>query len=92
VDYSLQLQEGLQAVFGSRNGNPCFDYAKAHHDAAGDAEASRAMAPMSQAQLAAGVPPGEHALRSRPREIVRVPVMKSEPVQDPASASELHRR
>jgi hypothetical protein len=40
TDYSLQLQEGLQSVFGYDNGNPCFDLAKQHHDEAGDAEAT----------------------------------------------------
>jgi hypothetical protein len=40
VDYSLQLQEGFQSVFGYRNPNPCFDSAKQHHDEAGDSEAS----------------------------------------------------
>ncbi len=42
VDYSLQLQEGLQSVFGFQNANPCFDFAKQHHDTVGDAEASAA--------------------------------------------------
>lgn len=40
LDYSLQLQEGLQSVFGFQNANPCFDFAKQHHDAAGDAEST----------------------------------------------------
>jgi hypothetical protein len=44
LDYSLQLQEGLQSVFGYQNANPCFDFAKQHHDSVGDAEASNAMA------------------------------------------------
>lgn len=40
LDYSLQLQEGVQSVFGYNNGNPCFDFARQHHDAVGDAEAT----------------------------------------------------
>jgi hypothetical protein len=39
-DYSLQLQRGLQSVFGYQNPNPCSDSAKQHHDEAGDSEAT----------------------------------------------------
>jgi hypothetical protein len=91
VDYSLQLQEGLQSVFGFRNGNPCADWAKAQHDAAGDPESTQRAAPMAQADLAARVPPGEPALRMHPREITQVLVKQPEPALA-ASASELHRR
>jgi hypothetical protein len=43
LDYSLQLQEGLQSVFGFNNGNPCATLAQEHHRAE-DAAASSSKA------------------------------------------------
>lgn len=93
LDYSLQLQEGLQSVFGYQNGNPCFDFAKAHHDAAGDAEASRMMAArLSRAEFAAKVRAGDPMLRAQASRAERLNAAAPKGLQDTSADSELHQR
>ncbi|MGH8446864.1 MAG: hypothetical protein ACREVL_16450 [Solimonas sp.] len=48
TDYSLQLQEGLQSVYGFHNANPCAALAQQYHNQAGDGEAAMMKAMMAE--------------------------------------------
>jgi hypothetical protein len=86
TDYSLQLQEGLQAVFGFQNGNPCFDFAKQHHDAAGDGEAARKARMMARADARPML-----VLKTQPTAVQRVKPQKNIKLLSPDN-DDLHRR
>ena len=93
LDYSLQLKVALQSVFGFENKNACASFAKAHHDAAGDGEASvAAMRLKARTELLAKARAGEPLLRSRPQESSRLTVERPVQPSSDAQADSLQRR
>lgn len=82
LDYSLQLQVGLQSVFGYENENPCFNFAKQHHDSLDEPTIFTAMAQRTD------TPP----MRVQPAQNLRVKLKLRKGKLIGPTPDELHRR
>jgi len=87
LDYSLQLQEGLQAVFGYQNENPCFDFAQAHYASLAAADEASAMA-----MAARGPSEKMMVMRAKPDGIRLLTVEQKGKLISPDATDELHHR